>query len=85
MTGKRWEFGLMFSEPRLGLLLFVWLAGVIRVRRWFKQFQHLTIANRKDIGLTALANGLLGLQAKPFTVHQDVHRRPPHARLADDG
>ena len=37
------------------------------------------------IGLTALANGLLELEAESFTVNKDVHRRPPPARLADDG
>ena len=75
----------MLSEPRLGLLLFVRLASIIRVRRWFKQFQHLAIADRKHIGLTALANGLLGLEAEPFTVDQDVHHLSPHVGLADDG
>ena len=75
----------MLSESRLGLLLFVRLARVIRVRRWFKQFQRLAIAEREDIGLTALANGLLGLEAEPFTADKDVHHLPPHAGLADDG
>src|SRR5262245_47917940 len=85
MPGKGWELGLMLSESRLGLLLLVCLAGVIRVRRWFKQFQHPTIADRKHIGLTTLANGLLELEAKSFTVDKDVHRRPPRARLAEAG
>src|SRR5438132_9941915 len=47
MAGKGRQLGLMLSEARLGLLLFVWLASVIRVRRWLKQFEHLAIADRK--------------------------------------
>jgi hypothetical protein len=85
MAGKGRKFGLMFRQPRLGLLLFVRLAGVIRVRGWLKQFEHLAIADPKDIGLTTLANSLLGLKAEPFTVDKDVHHLPPHAGLVDDG
>src|SRR5438105_7368955 len=85
MAGKGRQLGLMLSEARLGLLLFVWLASVIRVRRWLKQFEHLAIADRKDVGLTTLADGLLGLEAEPFTVDKDVHHCSPHVGLADDG
>lgn len=75
----------MLGKPHLGLLLLVRLASVIRVRRRLKKFQRLGIAESEDIGFTALADGLLRLEAEPFTADKDVHDLPPRARMADDG